>query len=73
MAYPIIEKITQNITDTIQAVSVLTGHNTTPIVERQKRNGNSPRDQLVVVHQGDPVPEETSHGHSTWSSFLLRS
>lgn len=79
MAYPTVELISQNICDTLQQISVLTGHNTTPIVERQKRSGNTPRDMLVVVHQGDPTPEETSHGHSTWlqpyviSCFVIES
>jgi hypothetical protein len=66
VAYPIVELITADLVETIGQISVLSGYNTTPIVERQKRSGNIPRDQLVVVHQGDPTPEESSHGHSTW-------
>lgn len=67
MAEPVIERIAQNVVDTLKGVNVAAGYNNSLSVERLKREGNAPRDLLVVVEQHDETqPEDVTHNKQEW-------
>lgn len=64
---PISERIVCNVVETLSAVRQSAGFFHDFIVERELQDGNSPRDNLVVVMVGDPKPSGSAPmGHSEW-------
>lgn len=57
---PISERIVQEIVDTLSQVRQASGFFTDLIVERENQEGNSPRDNLVVVCLGDLQSQKIS-------------
>lgn len=57
---PITERILANIVETLSQVRQASGYYNDLIVEREQQDGNSPRDNLVVVMLGDPQPSKVA-------------
>jgi len=57
LSYPIDELIVQNVVSTLKKCTLNAGYHFNLIVERENQRGNSPRQGLVVVMAGDPIPQ----------------
>lgn len=68
MPTSVLENITANVLATLATITTANGYTYTLSAEREKRYGNTPKDKLVVVKQGDPQPLPDSPGMALqWS------
>lgn len=66
LTVPILERIARNIEQTLKEVRVSGGYFNDLIVERRRGRGNTVRDRLAVLHQGNAQTEEGPSNYRTW-------